>query len=83
VQKLRTGEIPSHQVVLSPHQASLYNWVSAVIALSVQMFKYRLPNFLFGTNLVAIWKGISEFCAVIVFLPNLSKLPLLGNKWFF
>ena len=35
-------------------------WVTAVIRLSVQMFKYRLPNFLFGMNLVAIWKGLSK-----------------------
>ena len=34
-------------------------WVTAVIHLSVQMFKYHLPNFLFGTNLTVIWKGLS------------------------
>ena len=34
-------------------------WVPAVIRSTVQMFKFRLPIFLFGTNLAAIWKGLS------------------------
>jgi hypothetical protein len=46
------------------------DWVTAVIHLSVQIFKYHVPNFLFGTNLLANWKGLSKFCALIVFHPN-------------
>ena len=35
-----------------------YYWVPAKICQSVQMFKSLLPNFLFGMNLAAIWKGL-------------------------
>jgi hypothetical protein len=45
-----------------------HHWVTAVIGLSVQMFTYYLPNFLFGMSLVAIWKGLST-----IFFPNVDK----------
>jgi hypothetical protein len=34
-------------------------WVPAVNRLSVQIFKFRLQNYLFGTNLETIWKDLS------------------------